>query len=137
MQFSPNKLIYFHLLQSQSFHLLVLIQQPSNCPFALELPAINQIALCRSVKSCSHSTMQLTGKSNVSSHSFRVGPRRGSLPLPYLLCLGKNVQLIKNLVRVYLSQTDIIPGKQNLNGLRKCSEEWRFCSPFYTLQSKE
>lgn len=30
-----------------------------------------------------------------------------------------------------------IARKQNLNGIRKCSEEWQFCNLLYTLESKE
>ena len=40
-------------------------------------------------------------------------------------------------VSIYLSQLTPIAGKQNLKGLRNCSEEWQFYGLFYTLESKE
>ena len=48
----------------------------------------------------------------------------------------RNVQTHNNFYEFIWAKLTTIAGKQNLNGLRKCSIKWQFCYLFYTSESK-
>lgn len=57
-------------------------------------------------------------------------------PCCWSLAAGQACPHLGEVLRVCAKPT-MVAGKQNLNGLSKCSPKWQFCTLFYLPQSKE